>query len=144
MENILKVRLGSFQLLVQKCENPPKASDGLREFVASGRKLPRVTVQLMSGGAVWCYCADGKVGQGVYPTAEAARHAGLSRGVPPRVREVMTQGQRNAAIRALIERRTKADTVDRETARRALIAEGIYTEAGELASEYGGSSSRPS
>lgn len=50
----------------------------------------------------------------------------------------MTDTERNAKIKRLIEKHTAANTVSRDVARRTLIAEGIYTEDGELAAEYGG------
>lgn len=50
----------------------------------------------------------------------------------------MNDEERRAAIIKLIERYTEANCTDAATARRALIREGIYTEEGELAPEYGG------
>ena len=49
----------------------------------------------------------------------------------------MTDTQR-AAIRAAISRQTEADTQTRDTARAALVRDGIYTPSGQLTREYGG------
>lgn len=46
---------------------------------------------------------------------------------------------RNDAIKTLIEEYTKRATVDKETARKTLIKEGVYSEEGKLRKEYGGS-----
>lgn len=43
-----------------------------------------------------------------------------------------------AAFRAAAERYTRARTATREIARRTLIDQGIYTEDGQIAPEYGG------
>ncbi|WHA40582.1 hypothetical protein [Agrobacterium larrymoorei] len=50
----------------------------------------------------------------------------------------MTDKQR-AALKELIAEHTRKTTVSKEVARRSLIDEGIHTEDGELAPEYGGS-----
>jgi hypothetical protein len=50
----------------------------------------------------------------------------------------MTNDARRAAIRELIRRFTETVTADSATARRTLIAEGVYTNDGELAERYGG------
>jgi len=50
----------------------------------------------------------------------------------------MTDAQRRAAIRKLIEQDTADKAVDRKTARAALIKEGIYTQKGTLRVEFGG------
>lgn len=50
----------------------------------------------------------------------------------------MTDEKRHAAMLAFIDRYTVDNTVDKATARAALIKEGIYTEEGELQPEYGG------
>jgi hypothetical protein len=50
----------------------------------------------------------------------------------------MTQDDRNFAIKDMIRRHTAANTVSKETARSCLIREGIYTNRGELAEEFGG------
>lgn len=50
----------------------------------------------------------------------------------------MTHEQRNAKIIAHIERYTKEKTATKEMARQTLIDEGIYTEDGELMTEFGG------
>lgn len=48
--------------------------------------------------------------------------------------------EKRAAIIAMIERRTKANTVSPRVARQSLIDEGLYTSAGDLRPEYGGPS----
>ncbi len=50
----------------------------------------------------------------------------------------MTNVERNQAIRALIRDYTTRNTENRETARTALIKEGIYTSKGNLKVEFGG------
>lgn len=50
----------------------------------------------------------------------------------------MTETQRHTAILGLIESYTSANTVDKRTARKALIDEGIYTKKGALTPEFGG------
>jgi hypothetical protein len=50
----------------------------------------------------------------------------------------MTDKQREA-LKQLIADHTRKTTVSKEVARRSLIDEGIHTEDGELAPEYGGS-----
>ncbi|WP_029005941.1 hypothetical protein [Azorhizobium doebereinerae] len=50
----------------------------------------------------------------------------------------MTDEQRRTAIKKLIKDYTDKITVSKEAARAALIAEGIYTESGDLRPEYGG------
>lgn len=50
----------------------------------------------------------------------------------------MNLAERNAKIIEAIRATTKEATRTPETARAFLIAEGIYTEDGELAPEYGG------
>jgi len=46
--------------------------------------------------------------------------------------------ERIAAIRIMIAEHTKASTVDKKTARAALIKEGLYTAKGALSPKYGG------
>lgn len=48
--------------------------------------------------------------------------------------------KRRDAILAMIDRYTAEKTVDRKTAREALIAEGIYTKKGKLRVAFGGPS----
>lgn len=55
----------------------------------------------------------------------------------------MTDEERRAAIKKLIKDYTAKITVSKEAAREALIAEGIYTENGDLAPEYGGPVKKP-
>jgi len=50
----------------------------------------------------------------------------------------MTIKQRNAAILKALAEQTKAMTASPETARKALIKEGIYTADGELRVKFGG------
>lgn len=50
----------------------------------------------------------------------------------------MTIEQRNAAILKALAEQTKRNTVSPETARAALIAEGIYTKDGQLRPKFGG------
>lgn len=50
----------------------------------------------------------------------------------------MTLEKRNAAILKALAEQTKRNTVSRETARAALIAEGIYTKEGQLRPKFGG------
>lgn len=50
----------------------------------------------------------------------------------------MTDAQRKA-IKILIERHTAANTATPEIARSSLIREGLYTNEGKIAPEYGGS-----
>lgn len=49
----------------------------------------------------------------------------------------MTDKQREA-LKLLLRDHARRSTVDRETARQSLIDEGIYTQDGELAPEFGG------
>jgi hypothetical protein len=49
----------------------------------------------------------------------------------------MTREQR-AALMALMERQTRINTASQEVARAFFIGQGIYTEDGDLTSEYGG------
>ncbi|MDR6127629.1 hypothetical protein QE361_000416 [Sphingomonas sp. SORGH_AS802] len=51
----------------------------------------------------------------------------------------MTSEKRRAAIIGLIEQYTETHLATPDTARAALINEGIYTKAGKLRAEYGGS-----
>jgi hypothetical protein len=55
----------------------------------------------------------------------------------------MTDAERRRAIHALIEKHTIANTASKKIARKSLIAEGIYTENGELRVEFGGKPERP-
>lgn len=50
----------------------------------------------------------------------------------------MTIEQRNAAILKALAEQTKRNTVSRDTARAALISEGIYTKDGQLRPKFGG------
>lgn len=50
----------------------------------------------------------------------------------------MTDAQRRAAIIALIEKHTAANTVSKSIARESLISEGIYTKKGALRAAFGG------
>lgn len=50
----------------------------------------------------------------------------------------MTNSERNQAIRTLIRDYTTRITENRETARSALIKEGIYTPKGNLKAQFGG------
>jgi len=50
----------------------------------------------------------------------------------------MTQAQRNSAIKQLIKDYTRENTKSPESARAALIREGIYTKDGKLMPEFGG------
>lgn len=54
----------------------------------------------------------------------------------------MTDAERNNAIKTLIRSYTARMTVSRETARSALIREGIYTPKGNLKAEFGGRGAR--
>ena len=54
----------------------------------------------------------------------------------------MTDAQRRAAIRAVIQKRTKAAVKSKAAARKALIEEGIYTRNGNLRREFGGKTSK--
>lgn len=56
--------------------------------------------------------------------------------------DVVTNADRNVAIRTLIRDYTTRITANRETARSALIKEGIYTPKGNLKAEFGGRGSR--
>lgn len=49
----------------------------------------------------------------------------------------MTDQQREA-LKMILRDHARRSTVDRDTARRSLIDEGIYTEDGNLAPEFGG------
>ncbi|TXM69208.1 hypothetical protein FV218_17455 [Methylobacterium sp. WL69] len=51
---------------------------------------------------------------------------------------IMTDEKRRAAIKALIVKRTAANTASPAAARAALIEEGIYTKDGELRATFGG------
>ncbi|HEY2070519.1 MAG TPA: hypothetical protein VGG48_13260 [Rhizomicrobium sp.] len=55
----------------------------------------------------------------------------------------MTSDEQREAILAAIEKYTKRMTVSKAAARRALIAEGIYTKSGKLAAHYGGGRKKP-
>jgi len=50
----------------------------------------------------------------------------------------MTIEERNAEILRLLAERTQANTISRAVARKALIADGIYTQKGKVRAEYGG------
>lgn len=50
----------------------------------------------------------------------------------------MTDAQRRNAIKKLISEHTAAKTVSKKIARQTLIAEGIYTQKGELRAAFGG------
>lgn len=50
----------------------------------------------------------------------------------------MTDTERNTAIKKLVADYTAANTKDRQTARKSLINEGIYTKKGNLRAEFGG------
>jgi hypothetical protein len=50
----------------------------------------------------------------------------------------MTADAQRAAIKEMIQRRTAEALRTPETARAALIKEGVYTKAGDLAPAYGG------
>lgn len=50
----------------------------------------------------------------------------------------MTKAERNQKIAKLIEARTKRGMKSKQAARKMLIAEGIYTEAGNLKKRFGG------
>ncbi len=50
--------------------------------------------------------------------------------------------QRLQAIRSMIATYTAAKTIDKKTARAALIKEGIYTAKGALRAEFGGKPGR--
>jgi hypothetical protein len=50
----------------------------------------------------------------------------------------MTQNQRNAAIKRLLNTYTAANTSSAAVARQGLIREGIYTEEGKLRREFDG------
>jgi len=54
----------------------------------------------------------------------------------------MTDAKRREAIIDLIKRHTADKTVDRATARKSLIAEGIYTQKGALKAQFGGVSKK--
>lgn len=54
----------------------------------------------------------------------------------------MTNAQFIAAVQKLVEQRTKRGARTKEQARAQLIAEGIITESGALAPEYGGPKAR--
>ena len=54
----------------------------------------------------------------------------------------MTLEQRNAEILRLIKEHTKRSTTSKKAARSALIETGIYTKAGKLRVEYGGTSKK--
>jgi hypothetical protein len=47
----------------------------------------------------------------------------------------MTQ-QKLAALRRLIDRHTRENTISKEVARESLVREGIYTASGEIAPDY--------
>ncbi|MFW2851469.1 hypothetical protein ACM61V_06030 [Sphingomonas sp. TX0543] len=48
----------------------------------------------------------------------------------------MNDADRRAAVLAVIKLKTEENTASRETARAALIAEGIYTKAGKLRAQF--------
>ena len=50
----------------------------------------------------------------------------------------MTSNERISAIRRAIAKQTVANTATRATARKVLIAEGIYSNDGKLTVNYGG------
>ncbi len=52
----------------------------------------------------------------------------------------MTKEQRNAKILRAIEEATAKSSVSKESARKTLMAEGIYTAKGKLKAEFGGKS----
>jgi hypothetical protein len=54
----------------------------------------------------------------------------------------MTDEQRRAEIRKLIEKHTAANTVSKDVARASLISEGIYTKKGALRVGFGGESKK--
>lgn len=53
-------------------------------------------------------------------------------------RAMSDEDAQRAAVIALIEQRTTANTATRELARKTLIAEKLYTKNGDLRKEYGG------
>jgi hypothetical protein len=50
----------------------------------------------------------------------------------------VTHSQRNEAIKLAIKAYSQRALLNRETARKSLIASGIYTASGELQPQYGG------
>jgi hypothetical protein len=50
----------------------------------------------------------------------------------------VTHRQRNEAIKNAIKAYSKSALQDRDSARKSLIASGIYTSSGELQPQYGG------
>ena len=50
----------------------------------------------------------------------------------------MADEERQKKIKALLERREKANTVSQEAARKWLTSEGLLTEEGELQPQFGG------
>lgn len=56
----------------------------------------------------------------------------------------MNDADRRAAVLAVIKAKTETNTVSRQSARAALIAEGIYTKAGKLRAQYQSTPARKS